>query len=86
MDNCHYDVTEASSKTFNTNATIVACRNERVNEDEDPQDEGGDGGLTITVMRMRNPKSEGGDGGLPITLMRMRTSRMREVTEAYLQL
>jgi hypothetical protein len=31
LDNCHYDVTEASSKAFNINATIVACRNERVN-------------------------------------------------------
>ncbi len=31
LDNCHYDVTEASGKASNMNATIVACRNERVN-------------------------------------------------------
>ncbi len=30
MDNCCYDVTEACSQAFNRNATIVACRNERV--------------------------------------------------------
>ncbi len=30
MDNSHYDVTEASGRASNINATIVACRNERV--------------------------------------------------------
>jgi hypothetical protein len=33
LDNCHYDVTEASGKASNMNATIVACRNERVKEE-----------------------------------------------------
>ncbi len=33
MGNCHYDVTEASGKASNMNATIVACRNERVKND-----------------------------------------------------
>jgi hypothetical protein len=31
LDNCHYDVTEASGKASNMNATIVACRHERIN-------------------------------------------------------
>jgi hypothetical protein len=30
LDNCHYDVTEASDRASKMNATIVACRNERV--------------------------------------------------------